>query len=94
MVRDSIAFLRDRVGASSSTPSISSTATVANPGFAMRVLAAAEEAGAERLVLCDTNGGMLPFDVATDREGGGGRGQRAPWGSTSTTTPAARWRTP
>ena len=28
------------------------------------VLAAAEEAGAERLVLCDTNGGMLPFDVA------------------------------
>lgn len=35
-----------------------------NPGFALRVLAAAEEAGAERLVLCDTNGGMLPFDVA------------------------------
>ncbi len=32
--------------------------------FAMAVLAAAEEAGAERLVLCDTNGGMLPFDVA------------------------------
>jgi 2-isopropylmalate synthase len=30
----------------------------------MRVLAAAEEAGAERLVLCDTNGGMLPSDVA------------------------------
>ena len=30
--------------------------------FAMAVLAAAEEAGAERLVLCDTNGGMLPFD--------------------------------
>jgi 2-isopropylmalate synthase len=35
-----------------------------NPGFALRVLRAAEEAGAERLVLCDTNGGMLPFDVA------------------------------
>jgi 2-isopropylmalate synthase len=31
--------------------------------FAMAVLAAAEEAGAERLVLCDTNGGMLPFDI-------------------------------
>jgi 2-isopropylmalate synthase len=29
----------------------------------MAVLAAAEEAGAERLVLCDTNGGMLPFDI-------------------------------
>jgi 2-isopropylmalate synthase len=35
-----------------------------NAGFAMRVLAAAEEAGAERLVLCDTNGGMLPRDIA------------------------------
>ena len=31
-----------------------------DPVFAMAVLAAAEEAGAERLVLCDTNGGMLP----------------------------------
>jgi len=36
----------------------------ANAGFAMAVVSAAEEAGAERLVLCDTNGGMLPFDVA------------------------------
>ncbi len=36
----------------------------ADADFAMAVLAAAEEAGAERLVLCDTNGGMLPFDVA------------------------------
>ena len=42
----------------------------ANPGFAMAVLAAAEEAGAERLVLCDTNGGMLPFDVARHRQPG------------------------
>ncbi len=31
-----------------------------NPEFAFRVLRAAEEAGAESLVLCDTNGGMLP----------------------------------
>ena len=44
------------------------------PEFALRVLeAAAEEAGAERLVLCDTNGGTLPHDVARDR----GRGPRA-----------------
>jgi 2-isopropylmalate synthase len=34
-----------------------------NPDFAIRVLAAAEEAGAEALVLCDTNGGSLPDDV-------------------------------
>jgi 2-isopropylmalate synthase len=34
-----------------------------NPDFALSVLAAAEEAGAEALVLCDTNGGSLPDDV-------------------------------
>ena len=31
-----------------------------NPEFALRVLRAAHEAGATRLVLCDTNGGTLP----------------------------------
>jgi len=34
-----------------------------NPEYAMKVLAAAAEAGANILVLCDTNGGSLPFDV-------------------------------
>jgi len=34
-----------------------------NPDFALSVLTAAEEAGAEALVLCDTNGGSLPDDV-------------------------------
>jgi 2-isopropylmalate synthase len=34
-----------------------------NPEFALRVLEAAAQAGANRLVLCDTNGGSLPFDV-------------------------------
>ena len=34
-----------------------------NPDFALRVLAAAEQAGAEALVLCDTNGGSLPGDI-------------------------------
>ncbi|HWF23511.1 MAG TPA: citramalate synthase [Acidimicrobiales bacterium] len=36
----------------------------ANPEFTMRILRAAEEAGAETLVLCDTNGGTLPTEVA------------------------------
>jgi 2-isopropylmalate synthase len=35
----------------------------ANPAFAVRILRAAEEAGAETLVLCDTNGGTLPYEV-------------------------------
>ncbi|MGI9622103.1 MAG: citramalate synthase [Acidimicrobiales bacterium] len=34
-----------------------------NPEFTLRVLEAAAIAGAERLVLCDTNGGSLPHDV-------------------------------
>jgi len=36
---------------------------MANPEFSLRVLRAAEDAGAETLVLCDTNGGTLPHDV-------------------------------
>lgn len=34
-----------------------------NPGFALKCLLAAQEAGADCLVLCDTNGGTLPDDV-------------------------------
>ena len=34
-----------------------------NPQYAMKVLAAAAEAGADVLVLCDTNGGSLPDQV-------------------------------
>ena len=35
----------------------------ANPQYALAVVRAAWEAGAERLVLCDTNGGALPTEV-------------------------------
>jgi 2-isopropylmalate synthase len=35
----------------------------ANPKFTARILRAAEEAGAEALVLCDTNGGSLPHEI-------------------------------
>lgn len=37
----------------------------ANPDYALRVLTAAAEAGAERIVLCDTNGGSLPSETLT-----------------------------
>ncbi len=36
----------------------------ADPDYAMKTLLAAAEAGAEVLVLCDTNGGVLPSTVA------------------------------
>lgn len=35
----------------------------ANPDYALRCLRAAQEAGADRLVLCDTNGGTLPHEL-------------------------------
>ncbi|HJS71163.1 MAG TPA: citramalate synthase, partial [Acidimicrobiia bacterium] len=35
----------------------------ANPDYALAVLRAANDAGAERLVLCDTNGGSLPSET-------------------------------
>ena len=35
-----------------------------NPEYALRTLKAAEEAGARVVILCDTNGGTLPEDVA------------------------------
>ena len=34
-----------------------------NPGFALEILRTARDAGAERLVLCDTNGGFLSHEV-------------------------------
>lgn len=36
-----------------------------NPEFALRMLRSAAEGGASRLVLCDTNGGSLPDEVAS-----------------------------
>ena len=35
-----------------------------DPAYALETLKAAEDAGADYLVLCDTNGGTLPFEVA------------------------------
>lgn len=35
-----------------------------NSEYALRTIAAAQEAGADRIVLCDTNGGTLPHEIA------------------------------
>lgn len=35
-----------------------------NPDYALQTMLAAQEAGADRIVLCDTNGGKLPHEVA------------------------------
>ena len=36
---------------------------LADPDYALRTLSAACDAGAERLILCDTNGGVMPWQV-------------------------------
>jgi len=64
MVRDSVVFLQEQGRRVFFDAEHFFDGYVSDGSFAMRVLAAAEEAGAERLVLCDTNGGMLPFDIA------------------------------
>jgi 2-isopropylmalate synthase len=64
MVRESVAFLRAQGRRVFFDAEHFFDGYLTDPAFAMRVLIAAEEAGAERLVLCDTNGGMLPLDVA------------------------------
>jgi 2-isopropylmalate synthase len=64
MVRDSVAFLRAQGRRVFFDAEHFFDGYRSNPAFALAVLAAAEEAGAERLVLCDTNGGMLPAEVA------------------------------
>ena len=64
MVRDSIAFLRSEGRRVFFDAEHFFDGYVRDPAFALRVLDAAHEAGAERLVLCDTNGGMLPHDIA------------------------------
>jgi 2-isopropylmalate synthase len=64
MVRDSIAFLRSEGRRVFFDAEHFFDGYARDPAFALRVLDAAQEAGAERLVLCDTNGGMLPHDIA------------------------------
>jgi 2-isopropylmalate synthase len=64
MVGDSVAFLRAQGRRVFFDAEHFFDGYRSDPTFAMAVLAAAEEGGAERLVLCDTNGGMLPFDIA------------------------------
>jgi 2-isopropylmalate synthase len=63
MVADSVAWLREQgkrvfVDAEHFFDGYADEA-----GFSLDVLRAAEDAGAEAVILCDTNGGSLPFDV-------------------------------
>jgi 2-isopropylmalate synthase len=63
MVADSVAYLRSNDRRVFLDAEHFFDGYAHNRDFALRVLRAAQEAGAESLVLCDTNGGTLPVDV-------------------------------
>jgi 2-isopropylmalate synthase len=63
MVEDSVGFLVSRGRRVFLDAEHFFDGYLANPGFSADVLRAAARAGAEVLVLCDTNGGSLPFEV-------------------------------
>lgn len=64
MIADSIAFLKKEGREAVFDAEHFFDAYRANPDYALKTLLAAADAGADWLVLCDTNGGSLPFEVA------------------------------
>lgn len=64
MIRDSIAFLKAEGRQVFYDAEHFFDGFRANPDFALRTVMAAQEAGADTIVLCDTNGGRLPEEVA------------------------------
>ena len=65
----------------------------ADPGYALATLEAAARGGAETLVLCDTNGGSLPWQMAEVVRAVKARHRPRRSASTPTTTARRRWRT-
>jgi 2-isopropylmalate synthase len=63
MVADSVAYLKDLGRDVLFDAEHFFDGYRANPEFSLRVLEGAVQAGVDRLVLCDTNGGSLPADV-------------------------------
>lgn len=64
MVGESITFLRDRGKRVFFDAEHFFDGFGRNPEYALSVIETAAGAGAERVVLCDTNGGALPHDIA------------------------------
>ena len=63
MIRESVAYLREQGRRVFFDAEHFFDGYAANPEYSLQCVRAAEEAGAEYVVLCDTNGGTLPVDV-------------------------------
>jgi 2-isopropylmalate synthase len=68
MIRDSVAFLRSEGRRVIYDAEHFFDGHRLNPDFALKTIQAAQEGGAEIVVLCDTNGGSLPERIATGVE--------------------------
>lgn len=64
MIGDTVAYLKKRVGAVFFDAEHFFDGYGDDPAYALRALVVAAEAGADFLVLCDTNGGTMPFEVS------------------------------
>ncbi|MFM1801040.1 MAG: hypothetical protein RJA81_392, partial [Planctomycetota bacterium] len=64
MIRDSVAYLASEVGEIVYDAEHFFDGWKANPDYALETIAAAAEAGARWVVLCDTNGGTMPEEIA------------------------------
>jgi len=63
MIRDSVSYLRKRLKEVIYDAEHFMDGFKANPEYALQTLMAAEEGGADVIVLCDTNGGTLPYEI-------------------------------
>ncbi|MFH1645339.1 MAG: citramalate synthase [Candidatus Omnitrophota bacterium] len=64
MIRDSIAYLKKKVKTVFFDAEHFFDGYMHNPDYSIAALLAAEEAGADAIILCDTNGGMLTNNLA------------------------------
>ncbi len=64
MISDSISYLKKRVDKVFYDAEHFFDGYKDDPAYALKTLVAARDAGADYIVLCDTNGGTLPFEVA------------------------------
>ena len=63
MIRDSVAYLKGKCQEVVYDAEHFFDGYLANPEYALKAVRAAVEGGADCIVLCDTNGGMLPWKV-------------------------------
>ncbi len=64
MIRDSIAYVKSQGREAIYDAEHCFDGWKANPEYALQTLKAAAEAGADMIVMCDTNGGTLPHQIA------------------------------